>query len=319
MVRGAERGVMDNPYYDWSPLVARPPLRWPNDARVALCVIVSLEHLEWVPPSAAVVPPSAVYGGPYPNVFDSPDVSLHEYGNRVGVFRVMEALDECGIRATVAMDGTLTTLAPFLVRECLRRDWEFMGHGIAFSRMITERMAEEEEREHIRRSLAALDQATGVAAVGWVGADYGESTRTVRLLAESGVRYVCDWPNDEQPYRMTVPNGEMVGLPVAVELDEVFAHRGRFIPASRWAQMVIEAFDRLHEDGAASGRLLVLNLHPWIIGQPFRIKYLKQALSHIVRRTGVWTATGNEIVDWYLKNTAPESDLTGASASEREP
>ena len=144
---------------------------------------------------------------------------------------------------------------------------------------------EEEERESIGRSLAALEQATGQAPVGWVGADYGESSRTVCLLAELEVRYVCDWPSEEQPYRMSVPKEEMVEWPVAVELDEVFAHRERFISTSRWAQMVIEALNRLREDGAASGHLLALNLHPWIIGQPFRSKYLKHALRHIVQRT----------------------------------
>jgi peptidoglycan/xylan/chitin deacetylase (PgdA/CDA1 family) len=197
------------------------------------------------------------------------------------------------------MDAVLADGNPFLVRQCQRRGWEFIGHGVAFSRMITEQMSEQEERETIAYSLQALRQATGQTPVGWLGADYGESSRTVALLAELGVRYVCDWPNDEQPYPLKVPSGEIVSLPVMLELDEIFTHRQRFIPIQRWAGMVTEAFDRLYQDGSNSGRLLVLNLHPWLIGQPCRIKYLEQALRHITRRQGVWAATGSDIVNWY--------------------
>jgi hypothetical protein len=114
---------------------------------------------------------------------------------------------------------------------------------------------------------------------------------------------VCDWPNDEQPYRMKVPRGQMVSLPVAVELDDVVTHTLRFIPIQRYATMIMDAFDRLYADGATSGRLLVLHLHPTRIGQPFRIKYLEAALEHLMRRQGVWAATGSEIVDWYLAHT----------------
>jgi len=291
----------DNPYVEWSPLPSRPPLRWPDGARVALCVIVSLEHVEWVPPAGAVVPPSTSLNtwGPYPRHFDPHEISHHEYGNRVGVFRVMEVLDRFGIRATVAFDSALAERTPFLVEQCRRRGWEFAGHGIAFSRMLNERMPEPEERAYLQASLDRLEQACGQRPQGWLGADYGESSRTVALLAELGVRYVCDWPNDEQPYRMRVPRGEIVSLPVAIELDEVFTHRLRGIPIHRWAQLVCDSFDGLYHDGAQSGRLLCLNLHPYLIGQPFRIRHLEHALHHITRRAAVWTATAAEIVDWY--------------------
>jgi peptidoglycan/xylan/chitin deacetylase (PgdA/CDA1 family) len=216
----------------------------------------------------------------------------------------MEVLDRFGIRATVAMDSALAERNAFLVGECKRRGWEFIGHGIAFSRMLNEQMDEEEERAYLRESLETLERACGQCPQGWVGADYGESSRTVRLLAELGVRYVCDWPNDEQPYRMHVPQGEMVSLPVSIELDEVFTHRLRGIPIRRWGELVRDAFDGLYQDGADNGRLLVLNLHPYLIGQPFRIRHLHESLQHILRRAAVWPATGTEIIDWYLKEEA---------------
>ena len=302
---------MDNPYYEWSPIVRRQPLRWPGSARVALCVIVSLEFVEMVPPKASVPAPSAVAVGPYPGAYNISEISHHEYGNRVGVFRVMDVLKKHGITPTVAMDAMLAERNRSLVGYCQAEGCEFIGHGVALSRMITERMTEPEERSEIRRSLDSLRAATGDVPLGWVGADYGESTRTVRLLAEAGVQYVCDWPNDEQPYRMNVPAGEIVSLPVTVELDEVFTHRARSIPIKRWSEMVTEAFDRLHQDGADTGRLLVLNLHPYLIGQPFRIRYLDRALAHICGSPGVWAATGAEIVNHFLEQDNEEPTSVG--------
>jgi peptidoglycan/xylan/chitin deacetylase (PgdA/CDA1 family) len=214
----------------------------------------------------------------------------------------MDVLDRHGITATVAIDALSAEENPFVVRRCLERGWEPIGHGVSFARMITERMSEDEERAYIRRSLDAVREASGRAPRGWLSPDYGESTRTVRLLAELGVRYVCDWPNDEQPYRMKVPIGEIVSLPVTLDLDEVHTHRERGISMPRWLRIVTEAFDELYRDGAESGRLVVLNLHPYLIGQPHRIKYLDEALRHMLRREGVWCATGSEIVDWYLQD-----------------
>jgi allantoinase len=294
---------MDNPYYDWSPLVTRPALRWPGAARVAFCVIVNLEQIEWEPPDDALIPPSAVRYGPYPRVYDIHEISHHEYGNRVGVFRIMDVLARHGVKATAAVDALIAEENPFLVGQCRKLGWELIGHGVSFARMISEKMSEDEERAAIRRTLEAVARAAGAAPVGWHGPDYGESMRTPSLLAELGVRYVCDWPNDEQPYRMKVPTGELVSLPVMHEFDDVYALRERAIAVNLWRDAAIEAFDRMYEDAEESGRLFVLNLHPYVVGQPYRIKYLDEVVRHIVGKERVWTATAREIADWYLAQT----------------
>ena len=294
------RRGMDHEHHDWSPLNARRPvLAWPEGARVALCVVVSLEHMEWRrPPGAYQVPNLA--GGYGQGAF--PDVtawSHREYGHRVGIFRVLEALDAHGIKPTIAMDALTAEHYPFLARHCRARGDEIIGHGVSVNRMITSRMSEEEEREYVRSSLEALTRAFGTAPRGWLGPEYGESARTPRLLAEAGIRYVCDWVNDEQPYRLNVPEGELCALPISFPLDDVNALWDRRMDIDRYGTMITETFDALYREGAANGRLLVLHLHPWLIGQPFRIGVLEDALGHIVRRAGVWTATGAAIVDWY--------------------
>jgi peptidoglycan/xylan/chitin deacetylase (PgdA/CDA1 family) len=294
------RQGMDHEHYDWAPLNAdRPALAWPERARVALCVIVNLEHMEWSQAPGAYKLPNLAGGygqGPFPDVTAW---SHREYGHRVGIFRVLEALDGLGIKPTIAMDALTAEHYPFLVRHCRARGDEIIGHGISVSRMITSRMPEDEEREYIRSSVASLTRAFGTAPGGWLGPEYGESPRTPRLLAEAGLRYVCDWVNDEQPYRLNVPAGELYALPISLPLDDVNALWDRRMDIDRYGAAIKETFDTLYREGATSGRLLVLHVRPWLIGQPFRIGVLEDALRHVTRREGVWTATGSAIVDWY--------------------
>ncbi len=290
----------DHGHYDYRPLNARSAgLRWPEEAPVALCVIVTLEHLEWRRSEGAYISPtlSGGYGNrPHPDVTRW---SHREYGHRVGVFRILEVLQRHGITPTVAMDALTARHYPFLVKHCLDLGAELIGHGLSVGRMITSRMPEAEERAYITESLEALTEAAGRPPAGWLSPEYGESQRTPSLLAEAGVRYVCDWVNDEQPYRMNVPEGELYALPVTFPLDDIEAMWDRRIEVGRWARMITEAFDRLRQDGERNGRLLVLNLHPWLTGQAFRIGRLDAALEHVMSSGGVWAATGSEIVEWY--------------------
>ena len=292
---------MDHEHHEWSPITKRGVLRWPNDARIALCIIVTLEHMEWEPPQGRFVPRLA--GGTSPRPF--PDYSLfshREYGHRVGIFRVLDVLEKHGIKATVAMDAQTAENYPYLVRHCLDRGCEIIAHGISVSQVITNQMPEEEEREYIRTSVEALKRATGAAPLGWLSPEYGESARTPQLLGQAGIRYVCDWTNDEQPYPMTEPSGQLFSLPVSLELDDGNALWERRVGIDRYGQLLKEGLDVMYQEGERTGLSLVLNLHPWLIGQPFRIGYLDDALGHMVRRQGVWAATGSQIIDWYRSN-----------------
>ena len=292
---------MDHEHYDWSPFVKRGVLRWPENARVALCVIVNLELMEWSPPEGSFTgnPAGGLGPRPYP---DFPRVSHREYGHRVGIFRVLDVLEKHGIKPTVAMDSLTAENYPFLVAHCLKRGCEIIGHGISVSRMITSNMGEQEELEYIQASVDAIKRATGSAPLGWLGVEYGESSRTPQLLARAGIRYVCDWTNDEQPYPIKTPQGEMYALPVMLELDDVNALWDRRVGIDRYGELLKDGLDTLYHDSAGSGRLLVLNLHPWLIGQPFRIGYLDDALGHMMRRQGVWAAAGSDIIHWYRSN-----------------
>ena len=183
------------------------------------------------------------------------------------------------------------------------RGCEIIGHGISVSRMITSNMSEDEERDYIRTSIQALEAATGAAPRGWFGPEYGESDRTPQLLAESGLTYVCDWANDEQPYPMTTGNRPFFALPLLYELDDVVSISHKLMTVFDYERMLVESFDVLKEDGAVTGRLMAVNWHPWLVGQPFRIGSIDRALSHLMGQGGVWSATGSEIIDWYRQQS----------------
>jgi len=298
-VPAERREGMDHDHYVWSPLPSRPVLRWPDGKQLALCVVVLLEHYEWEPPADAYSlrrPSGGIFPLPAPDYLR---LTHREYGHRVGIFRVLDSLAAHGIPATVAMDALTAEHYPWLARHCIDRGCELVAHGVAASRLITSKMSEAEERATIARSLDALAALTGTAPAGWFGPEAAESARTPALLAEAGVRYLCDWPNDEQPYPMTVPTGTLTSLPMFLETDDEFALWTRRMSLEHWARSVVDAATRLHDDGADTGRLLVLTLRPWLVGQPFRIGALDRALDAVMALPAVWAATGSQITDWY--------------------
>ncbi|GIT13840.1 MAG: polysaccharide deacetylase [Chloroflexota bacterium] len=290
---------MDHEHYDWSPISTRDILRWPEEAPLALVVVVNLEHMEWDAPDGSYQAANLAGGStarPFP---DYARISHREYGHRVGIFRVLNVLQKYSITPTLAVDALTAQHYPYLMNYCINRGVEFMAHGISVSQMITSNMSADQELKYIQETMAAIKIATGTDPVGWLGPEYGESERTPQLLAKSNIKYVCDWANDEQPYPLKSPDGELTALPIMLELDDVIAMAHRRVNVDRYANMLTESCDVLYEKGSDNGRLLVLNLHPWLIGQPFRINYLDEALSTIMNKPLIWAATGSEVTNWY--------------------
>ena len=286
---------MDHGHYEWSPLVSRPALVWPGGARVAVVFVVSLGHYEADPPAGTFDPPSYVSPLRVMPYTDYPTVTHREYGHRVGIFRLFELFDAYEVRATAAVDALTAERYASLVTEVRRRRWEVMAHGIGQRRAITSAMSEADERAYIRTSLAAV-AADGVPPAGWLSPEQSESTRTPTLVAEAGVKYIADWANDDQPYLIGPPGRELVSLPAMRDLGDVGLHWNHKVPMPKWSAIVREAFDTLYAEG---GRLLVLPLHPWCIGQPFRVKYLDEVLAHVRGHDAVWCATGAEVAAAY--------------------
>jgi len=286
---------MDNPWYDFSPFHKRPPLEWPKKGRVAFCVLLHLEYWQLLAAEDSYRDPRHVSElGSY-----RPDYrtwTQREYGNRVAIFRVLDVLDRYQIKAGVAVNGLAAERYPYLIEQFKKRNYEFIAHGHSANRMITSKMSEAEERNEIAGAIAALEKATGHKPTGWVSQDYGESQRTPQLLADAGLEYAFDWPNDDQPYPMKVGR-KFVSLPSQPEWDDVQQLQIRRISTTRYPDLVGDAFELLHKEGS---QIFVLSLHPWLIGMAHRIKYLDEALRRIERFHNVWHATPGEIVRHYM-------------------
>lgn len=288
---------MDNPWYDYSPYPKRPRLNWPKNARVAFSVVLHLEYYELLPAEGSVKDSrfTGEFGVYHP---DYRTWTQREYGNRTAIFRVLDVLDRYQIRAGVAVNAMAAERYPYLIEQMKKRKYEFIAHGVSGNRMISSAMSEAEEKAEIARSIEAIEKAAGVRPKGWLGQEYGESQRTPGLLAEAGLDYVMDWPNDDQPYAMKTANTKFVSLPSQPEWDDVQQLWLRRINTTRYPDIVADAFECLHHEGS---QMFTLPIHPWLMGMAHRIKYLDEALRRIERFGNVWQATPGEIAQHYAQ------------------
>lgn len=288
---------MDHDRYEWSMLHERKPIAWPGGARIALWVTVSLQ---WFPLDQQGKPfkPLGSLQTAYP---DLRHYTLRDYGNRVGVFRIMKALDARGIRASAPANAAVAARYPSLLEEVASRNWEILGHGIDMDRLHFEGM--QDEPAAIARSLEVLRQFSNVR--GWLSPARSESHRTLDLLAESGIEYVCDWVNDDMPYAMNAGGRTLYALPHSNDIDDATVLIGMHHDEDELRDQWLDQFDTLYDEAARQGgRIMVLPLHAWVTGQPYRIGTLETVLEHILSRPGVWPATGAEILDaWKAQSS----------------
>jgi peptidoglycan/xylan/chitin deacetylase (PgdA/CDA1 family) len=277
--------------FPYSPIVSRPRLEWPGGAHVALWIVPNIEFF------SLEERPGGYGAGKVPDVVMW---SERDYGNRVGVFRIMEVLDRYGIRGTVALNSNLCAEHPEIVAEGEKRRWEWMGHNESNTRRLNEAGPGEEERI-VRNTLATIEKHTGRRPVGWLSSGLQETWDTLDHLAAAGVQYVGDWCNDDQPYVMSLDHGRsIVAMPYTQQLNDKSAIERRFNTADEFRQMICDQFDVLYREGAKSGRVMAIALHPYLIGVPHRIGALDQALKYICKHKKVWKATGSEICRHYL-------------------
>ena len=282
---------------DYSAIAERPKLALPQGARLAVWLIVNVE--EWDPtrpmPRTVLTPPAG--GAPMPDI---PNWAWHEYGNRVGFWRMLEVLDHFAIRAVLAINGSAVERYQPIARAALDRGWEFIGHG--FTQQNMQKVSD--ERDDIRKTVAAIREFIGRAPRGWLGPGLTETWETPDLLVEEGFEYVCDWVLDDQPVRLKTRTRPIVNLPYTQECNDVAMMLIQHHKASEYYDRAIDQFEQLYHDAAQSARIMALVVHPYIMGAPHRLKYLRNVLAHICDRHDVLFWTGEEILDWYLAETA---------------
>ena len=280
-------------YHPW-PYLGRPKLEWPGGARLAFWVAPNVEFYEIDPP-AGPIQPSTLWRRP-PDLLN---YCIRDYGNRAGFWRMLALFDELGVRASVSLSVSMCDHWPEIVEEMVARDWELFSHGIYNSRYLYG-MSEEQELALIEDARSTIHRVSGQSLDGWLSPALTNTPRTIQLLARCGVKYALDLFHDDQPTPLEIPSGRMISLPYSLEVNDwTGLHTSRGTPAE-YAERVRDQFDRLYAEGAESGTVMCLPLHPFLIGVPHRVEHLAAVIDYILGHDGVWHATGREIADWYL-------------------
>jgi peptidoglycan/xylan/chitin deacetylase (PgdA/CDA1 family) len=288
------RAIMENTRYDYSPLIQRKPFKLPNEARLALWVGINIEYFDIGLTNFGGA--GAMASAP-PNVFD---YAPRDYGNRIGIWRLMEVLDKYGIRGSVLLNSEVCTHYSIIIEEGKKRGWEFLGHGTTNSILLTG-LGEAEEKEIITTTLDVIEKSVGQRPRGWLGPALQESFDTPDILAEHGVRYLCDWCCDDQPFPMKVKKGGLISVPYSLDLNDIPAFIGQKMSAQGFYEMIKDQFDTLYREGADQARVMCIALHPFLIGMPYRIGWLDKALQYITGHKDVWITTSGEIAGWYYE------------------
>jgi peptidoglycan/xylan/chitin deacetylase (PgdA/CDA1 family) len=280
----------------YSAIVDRPPLKLPQGARLALWTIVNVEEwsIERAMPRTVLPPPLGQTLLP-----DLPNWAWHEYGMRVGIWRIFEALEMHGITPTLAINGSVCRSYPRIAQAAHEAGWEFMGHG--YIQRPTHHV--EDQRQAIRDTIEAIRECTGKAPRGWESPGLTETPETIDLLAEAGIEYVADWVLDDQPCRIDTAHGPVVSVPYTLEMNDIAMMLLQNHPSEEWLRRGIEQFERLYAESERITRVMAISVHPYITGVPHRVGYLEKLYAHIASRPGVLHWTGEQILDWYVAET----------------
>lgn len=276
----------------YSAIVDRPPLALPGGARIIFWTIVNLEVWDISRPMARQVLPAPTGQVLLPDV---PNWSWHEYGMRVGVWRFFDLFRRLDLRPTLSINARVCDDYERVAAEARDRGWEFMGH--AWDQMPIHKV--EDQRSMIHRSMDRLEGFTGKRPVGWLGPGLTQTFETPELLAGADVRYIGDWVHDDEPTVISTGNGPLVTLPYTVELNDIPMMIVQHHESAYWKQRVMDQFRRLHAEGAERPKIIAVAIHPYISGQPHRIRYLEEIYDEVSRFEGVLHWNGEEIYRWF--------------------
>lgn len=286
---------MDHDLYAASFLPERKNIIWPGNRRVALWVVPILEFfpLDMKPEP---INPTGGMRRPYPDYWF---YTLADYGNRIGIYRMLETLKAHRVPCSIALNSGLAERYPQLVADCLEDNCEIIAHGRDMNAIHGDYLSETDERRLIAECRDTLSAITGAPPAGWYAPANALSSNTTRLVAEAGFDYTCDWVNDELPYAMTGDAEGLAAMPLGYELSDVRLLEEYRQRAEDYVEQVLDAYRFLSNEAEKSGtaRVLALPLRPWIIGVPHRIKALDMLLGELSGQADVWCATGADILN----------------------
>ena len=286
------RNDVDQSWIDYLPITERPPLVWPGNARLAVMVCPNVLYYELMPPPDPWINPWARM---------TPDVMMYgrqEFGSRVGFWRLLDILDKHDVPCTAVLNVAALARFPEIRTAIIERKWDLLGHGMYNTRFICG-LSEDDERGYYLEMLRITRELTGIEMKGMGGPGPQAATEnTPDLLAETGFLYYADFFHDDQPFPINVKSGKLISMPYSVEINDVPIFSTAY-EGDAFVEIVRRQFDRLYAEG---GRVMCITVHPAVIGQAQRAKYIDLALEYVSSFPDVWFATGREIAEHYMAN-----------------
>jgi peptidoglycan/xylan/chitin deacetylase (PgdA/CDA1 family) len=276
----------------YSAIVERPPLKLPGGARMVVWTVVNVEDwgIERPMPRTVLPPPMG-----QPLLPDLPNWAWHEYGMRVGFWRLFDCMQKFRITPTLAINGVVCRTYPRVAQAAKDARWEFMAHGW----LQTPMHKVEDQKAAIRDTIEAIHAFTGKAPRGWESPGLTETYETIDLLAEAGIEYVANWVLDDQPVYIETTTNPVVSIPYSVEINDIAMMVIQNHSAEEMLRRGKDHFDRLYEESADSCRVMAIAVHPYISGVPHRIRYLEELYRHVLAKPGVVHWTGETIMEWF--------------------
>lgn len=280
--------LTDHGRYAYRAITDRPDYSWPGGKRLAVYIGLNLEHFAFGEGLGAELAP----GGPQPDVLN---YAWRDYGNRVGAWRMLEMFDELDLPVSVIANSAMYEYAPGVMAAYRARGDEIVGHG----RTNSERQSSLDpstEADLIKDATRVLTEAEDKAPKGWLSPWIAESRHTPDLLAAQGYGYTLNWCMDDQPIWMTTSEGPLLSVPYPQEANDIPAIVARKDSAKDFADMIIDNFDEMIEQSRHQPLVMGIALHPYLVGQPYRLRHLRRALTHITSHSrDIWLCRSGEI------------------------
>ncbi len=296
------RRGMDHDLYTWSNMFERSPVDWGKGRKLAVLIVPALEYFPMLPNDGPFRAPGHMVT-PYP---DLRHYTAREYGTRVGFFRFLKVFERLGIKASVPMNAAIAERYPIIVEQVINGGHEIIGHSMTMNDIQFGGMDRQAEADLIGRSIEILQRVSGQKIRGWRSIAGSESENTLPLLVDAGIDFVCDWVNDDLPYTINTGQGSITSLPLNHELSDRQMIAVCQNSEEQLVEQVSDQADLLSAEAEQyGGRMFAFSLTPYIMGLPYRIKALEQALAYVLQRDAAWSACASDIVDaWSASQTA---------------
>jgi len=279
----------------YSAVVDRPPLSLPEKARVVVWPVVNVEvwDIDRSMPRQGLPPPTGITQLP-----DVANWGWHEYGMRVGFWRMKALLDELKIVPSLSLNARVCLDYPRIAKACRDAGWEFMGHSYDQRPLHSE----PDPAAMIKRSVKVIREFTGKRPLGWMGPGLTETLDTPEMLVDAGIKYTADWVIDDEPCTIRTRGGSLVTIPYTLELNDIAMMVVQHHAAKEFETRCMDQFARLHREGRERPKVMAIAVHPYITGVPHRIQYFDNVFRRLRKQKGVLFWTGEQIYNWYLKS-----------------